>query len=123
VVQTELDSLHLGLDRTYWYIWTPEKYALLGLQLTNDSGAATGLRVINQWLVGATFKGCNDNRAVVSCFLEKAGVPSVIAWSKDGLAPFVTPPGYTQVCSTANACDPIVDGVVQLTETPARILQ
>jgi len=123
VVQTELDSLHLGLERTYWYIWTPEKYALLGLQLTNDSGAATGLRVINQWVVGTTFLGCNDNGAAVSCFLDKAGVPSIIAWSNDGLAPFVTPPGYSQVCDTANACDTIVDGVVQLTETPSRILQ
>jgi hypothetical protein len=122
VVQTELDSLQQGIDRTYWYIWTPEPYPLLGLQLTNDSGAAKGLRIINQWVVGSTFKGCNDDGAVVSCFLEKSGIPSIIAWAKDTTATFVPPAGYTQACTTANKCSAI-EGTTELSETPVRIIQ
>ncbi len=102
VVQTAFDSLHLGIDRTYWYIWTPEPYALLGMQLTNESGAVKGLRVIDQWLVGSTWQGCVDDGTVTSCSMEKNGVPSVMAWANVDTGTFTPPAGLTQACSTAN---------------------
>jgi hypothetical protein len=122
VVQTELDSLHLGFARTYWYIWTPQPYPLLGMQLTNDSGAVEGLRIINQWLVGSTFNGCNDDGVVVNCFVEKNGVPSIIAWAVNNAGIYTAPEGYSQVCSTANTCTAIA-GPIALKETPVRIIQ
>jgi hypothetical protein len=122
VVQTALDSLYAGIDRTYWYIWTPLPYPLLGLQLTNDSGAVKGLRIVNQWVVGSTFKGCNDDGAVVSCFLDKSGIPSIIAWAKDTTGTFTPPAGYTQACTPANTCT-TVNGSLELTETPSRLTQ
>jgi hypothetical protein len=122
VVQTEFDSLHLGIERTYWYIWTQQPYPLLGMQLTNDSGAATGLRIINQWAVGSTFKGCNDDGAIVSCFLDKNGIPSIIAWAVDRTGIFTPPTGFTQACDTANTCAPI-EGAIEIGETPVRIVQ
>ena len=122
VVQTELDSLHLGIDRTYWYIWTPEPYPLLGMQLTNDSGAVKGLRIINQWIVGSTFNGCNDDGVVVNCFVEKNGVPSIIAWAVDTAGSYTPPDSFAQVCSTNNTCKPI-NGPVLLKETPVRIVE
>ncbi len=97
VVQTALDSLHLGIDRTYWYIWTPEPYPLLGMQLTNDSGAAKGLRVVDQWLVGSTWQGCVDDGTVTSCSLDKSGVSSVIAWADADTGAFTPPGGYPGV--------------------------
>jgi polysaccharide biosynthesis protein PslG len=122
VVQTALDSLHLGLDRTYWYIWTPQPYPLLGMQLTNDSGAVKGLRVVNQWVVGSTWKGCVDDGSVVSCSVDKKGIPSVIAWALVDSGTFTPPAGLTQACNTANKCTPVT-GPVQLTETPMRFIQ
>jgi hypothetical protein len=122
VVQTALDSLHLGIDRTYWYIWTPEPYPLLGMQLTNDSGAVKGLRVIDQWVVGATWQGCVDDGSVVSCSVDKKGVPSVLAWAKVDAGTFVPPANLTQACSTANTCTPVT-GPVELTETPTRFTE
>ncbi|MEI6360817.1 MAG: hypothetical protein WCP95_01675 [Actinomycetes bacterium] len=122
VVQTELDSLHLGFARTYWYIWTPQPYPLLGMQLTNDSGAVEGLRIIHQWLVGSTFNGCNDDGVVVNCFVEKNGIPSIIAWAVNNTGIYTAPEGYTQVCNTANTCKPVA-GPIALKETPVRIVQ
>ena len=121
VVQTTFDSLALGLSRTYWYIWTPEPYALLGMQLTNSSGAAKGLRIVDQWLVGGTTPGCTDDGAVTTCPVDNKGVPSLIAWANEGEGTLVAPPEFTQVCSTANKCTPI-EGPVTLGETPVRLL-
>jgi hypothetical protein len=119
VVQTAFDSLHLGIDRTYWYIWTPQPYALLGMQLTNDSGAVKGLRIVKQWAVGSTWLGCTDDGSVVACSLDKGGVASVVAWAKDTTGTFTPPPGFTQACNTANKCTPVT-APVELTETPTR---
>lgn len=121
VVQTTFDSLALGIARTYWYIWTPEPYALLGMQLTNDSGAVKGMRVVDQWIVGGTTPGCTDDGTVTSCPVEKNGVPSLIVWSNDGTAPFTAPDGFTQACTTANECIDIA-GELEVGETPLRLL-
>lgn len=121
VVQTTFDSLALGIDRTYWYIWTPEPYPLLGMQLTDDSGAVKGLRIVDQWIVGGTTTGCLDDGVVTSCPVEKNGVPSVIAWADDESGMFIAPPGLTQVCTTTNRCSPI-EGPLEITETPVRLL-
>ncbi len=122
VVQTTLDSLALGISRTYWYIWTPEPYPLLGMQLTDNSGAAKGLRVVDQWIVGATTPGCTDDGSVTTCPVDKNGVPSVIAWASGESGTLIPPPGFTQLCTTANECTPI-DGPVTVDETPVRLLQ
>ena len=121
VVQTTFDSLALGISRTYWYIWTPEPYALLGMQLTNDSGAVKGLRIVDQWIVGSTTSGCTDDGAVVSCPLEKNGVPSMVAWAKDESGTFTAPTGLTQSCTTANKCTEI-SGPLTIGETPVRLI-
>ena len=121
VVQTTFDSLALGISRTYWYIWTPEPYPLLGMQLTNDSGAVKGLRIVDQWIVGGTTTGCTDDGSVTSCPVEKNGVPSVIAWADDESGTLAPPAGMTQVCTTTNRCSPI-DGPLEISETPVRLL-
>lgn len=120
VVQTTLDSLSLGISRTYWYIWTPEPYALLGMQLTNDSGAVEGLRVVDQWLVGGSSSGCTVDGAVTSCEVTKNGVPSVIVWSASGRVTVPVPEGITQACNTANRCREVA-GTLEVGETPQRL--
>ncbi len=123
VVETSMDSLHLGIERTYWYIWTPEPYDLLGMQLTNDSGAVKGLRVVDQWVVGATWLGCTDDGSVIACSVDRKGVPSIIAWAKDGTAGYLPPAQFTQACGTNNKCVPVaVAGPTEVTETPTRFV-
>ena len=121
VVQTAMDSLHLGIARTYWYIWTPEPYALLGMQFTNDSGAVNGLRIVQQWLVGSTWLGCTDDGSVVACSLVKNGVPATVAWASAISGEFTPPSGLSQACTTDNECS-TVTGPIELTETPVRFI-
>jgi hypothetical protein len=121
VVQTTFDSLAMGISRTYWYIWTPEPYALLGMQLTNTSGAVKGLRIVDQWIVGSTTTGCVDDGIVMSCPLEKNGVPSMVAWAKADSGVLTAPAGLSQACTTSNKCTPIT-GPLSLTETPIRLI-
>ena len=121
VVQTTFDSLALGISRTYWYIWTPEPYALLGMQLTNTSGAVKGLRVVDQWLVGGTSEGCTTEAGATVCGVVKNDTPAVIAWADDSSATIDAPAGFTEVCTTTNECTPI-EGSVVLTETPVRLV-
>jgi hypothetical protein len=121
VVQTTFDSLALGIARTYWYIWTAEPYPLLGMQLTNDSGAVKGLRIVDQWIVGGTSPGCTEESGVLACPVDKNGVPSVIVWSLDGTSEYTAPDGFTEVCTTANKCSS-VSGPVEVGETPVRLL-
>ena len=80
-----------------------------------------GLRIVNQWIVGGTTTGCTDDGSVTSCPVEKNGVPSVIAWADDETGTLAPPAGMTQVCTTANRCSPI-DGPLEITETPVRLL-
>ena len=120
-VQTMFDSLANGISRTYWYIWTPQPYPLLGLQLTNDSGAVKGLRVVDQWIVGGTTTGCTVAAGVTACPVEKNGVPSIITWSDAPGSNFIPPAGFTQACTTANVCEPVA-GVVDVGPTPIRLL-
>ncbi len=121
VVETTMDSLALGIARTYWYIWTPEPYDLLGMQLTNSSGAVTGLRVVEQWLVGGELGVCTQTDGIATCAVTKNGVPAIIAWSLDGPAALPPPTGFTEVCRTNNECE-TVEGVIELDETPVRLL-
>ncbi len=121
VVQTMFDSLASGISRTYWYIWTPQAYPLLGLQLTNDSGGAAGLRVYRQWAVGASTTGCVDDGSVTQCPFDRKGVASLVAWADADGATIQAPAGLTQVCTTANRCEAI-DGPVALGATPVRLI-
>lgn len=121
VVQTSLDSLHLGIARTYWYVWTPRGNPLLGMQLTNDSGAVSGLRIVDQWTVGSTWLGCADDGFVVACSLERKGLASLIAWATDESAAFTPPAGFSRACTTNNICGAVV-GQYVLSETPVRFL-
>ena len=122
VVETAMDSLHLGISRTYWYIWTAQPYPLLGMQLTNDSGAAAGLRVVDQWTLGADWQGCEETGTVVACHLIKKGVPAIIAWSTGDDVGWTPPEGFVQACTTAKECLPI-NGSVLLSATPQRITE
>lgn len=121
VVETTVDSLALGISRTYWYIWTPEPYPLLGMQLTDTSGAVKGLRIVDQWLVGGMLGECTDDGAVAQCAVEKNGVPSLLVWSLSGPAAIAPPDGFAEVCRTNNSCAPL-SGALEFDETPVRLL-
>ena len=121
-VRTMLDSLRFGVDRTYWYIWTPEPYDLLGMQLTNRSGAAAGLRVIDSWVAGGEWGGCSVDGLVNSCLVRKDGEVAELLWADffggevDGFA------SGAEVCDALGSCTSVgADGVVAVTGDPVRV--
>lgn len=108
VAATYLDSIRLGLDRTYWYFWdTPRD--LVGIQMySGQPGAAayqtTYDRVANAWV------DCTSGD-VNSCAVDKNGVKSQVAWKNTkGTATFVVPTYATRQCDALNNCQAVAPG-------------
>jgi polysaccharide biosynthesis protein PslG len=106
--QTYLDSLRLGLARTYWYAWTP-RVDLLGITMFNGTVGATAFQTTHDWVTGATV-ACS-NTAIRQCFVDKAGVPSRIVWRSTGVPlAYTVPPFATRQCDALGNCQPAVPG-------------
>ena len=122
VVRTYLDSLRDGVARTYWYIWTPEPYDLLGLQMTNDSAGAAGLRVVSSWVADGEWGGCSVSGLANACLVRKDGVVAEVLWSEFGtgeVSGFVV---GAEVCSVFGECSVVgADGVVSVGVDAVRV--
>ena len=102
--RTYLDSLRLGISRTYWYAWGPYN-DLVGIQMNAGSPAATSLATLQDWIVGATFNGCTNGNAV-TCRFVKDGKAQQVVWAEAGSAKFTTK-GFSQVCKLNGSCKPV----------------
>ena len=123
VVRTYLDSLRDGVARTYWYIWTPEPYELLGLQMTNDSDGAAGLRVVSSWVAGGEWGGCSVSGLANACLVRKDGDVAELLWSEFGTGAVSGFAPGAEVCSVFGSCTAVgADGVVTVTSDPVRVV-
>jgi polysaccharide biosynthesis protein PslG len=115
--QTYLDSLRLGIARTFWYAWMPPN-DLLGISMINGSAAAAAFQTTHGWVTGATV-ACS-NSAVRVCFVNRDGVPSQIAWKSTGAAAQYTVPSFANTsCSAAGVCTSVLPGsIVTIGRTP-----
>jgi len=102
--RTYLDSLRLGISRTYWYAWGPNN-PLFGIQMNAGSPAAKALTTLQDWIVGSTFAGCTGGNKVV-CTFTKAGKTQQIVWGERGSVSVKTK-GFTQVCKLTGVCKPV----------------
>ncbi len=116
--RTYLDALRLGISRVYWYSWGPD-LDLVGIQMNSGSPAATALKTLQDWIVGATFNRCLGT-AKVTCTFTKDGVRSQVVWAQFGTKSFRVKSAYKQVCTLDGKCAPVtgkrirVSGPVQL---------
>lgn len=119
--RTFIDSVRLGVEETHWFAWTPQYYGQYGIQLTPTSTATRqAWLTTHDWLVGATFRSCEDPRGAVICRFERDGVPFWLAYS-DTVDLIDLPSGASQWCDLAGACRP-VDGTKVIVGTrPIRI--
>lgn len=99
-----LDSLRLGISRTYWYKWGPHD-DLVGIQMNAGSPAATALATLQDWIVGTTFAGCTGN-AKVTCTFTSNGKAQRIVWPEAGRMTVKTK-GFTQICKLSGSCRPV----------------
>jgi len=122
VVRTYIDDLRYGIGRSYWYIWTPKPYDLLGVQAYPGSDAEQGFFALENWVFGASFAGCEDNGGAVVCNFTKDGAKSIVAWAETGEVPYTAPEGSQLLCDPLANCQELAAGTaVTLTEIPVRI--
>ena len=124
VVRTYIDDLRLGIDRSYWNIWSLRPYDLLGVQAYAGSDGEQGFFSVDTWVVGATFDGCTETDNTVTCdFSRNAGAEKwIVAWAQTGEAQYAAPANTTAVCDPLSVCQPVTGGSeITLTEIPVRI--
>jgi hypothetical protein len=126
VIRTYIDDLRYGVDRSYWYIWTQKAGGntgvVKGIQAYPGSDAEQGFFNFENWVVGATFDGCQETNGAVTCTFTRGGVPSTVVWSEKGDIPFTVPAGSKLVCDPLANCTEVSDGQsITLTEVPVRI--
>jgi hypothetical protein len=122
VVRTFIDDLRLGIDRSYWYIWTLKPYPLLGVQAYSGSDGEQGFFAVNDWVTGASFDGCTEADNAVTCDFSRDGTSWIVAWAQTGEVTYTTPENSQLVCDPLALCKeaPPASPVV-LTEVPVRI--
>jgi polysaccharide biosynthesis protein PslG len=100
-----LDSLRFGIQRAYWYSWTPTNSRLFGIQMTPSSPAARSITTVQRWIVGARFLGCTTKRGgLVTCNFRKDGRRTQIVWAERGVGTFTALRGARKVCNLNNQC-------------------
>ncbi|MBI1351751.1 MAG: hypothetical protein GC156_11615 [Actinomycetales bacterium] len=108
VSQTYLDSVRLGVERTYWYSWS-RKNDLLGITMYTGYPGATALQTTESWLSNAIVD-CRS-RHVRVCRINREGVRSRVAWTSSGRAgSFVVPYYATRMCDARGRCRPVAPG-------------
>jgi polysaccharide biosynthesis protein PslG len=122
VVRTYIDDLRLGVDRSYWYIWTLQPYDLLGVQAYSGSDGEQGFFAVNDWVTGATFGGCTEADNAVVCDFSRDGTSWIVAWAQAGEVVYTTPDNSQLVCDPLAVCKEAPPAsAVTLTEVPVRI--
>jgi len=103
VARTYIDSVRLGIQRTYWYGWDSH---VLGIDLTDAAGvtpAGTAFLTVRDWLTGSRLAGCTESGGAVLCrFGDAKGRPFSIMWTSSGTT---TVPGTDlRVCRVDGTC-------------------
>ena len=122
VVQTYIDDLRLGVDRSYWYIWSLKPLDFLGIQAFPGSDAEQGFFALDNWVTGALFDGCEETADSVICDFNRDGTSWIVAWAKDGEATYTTPENSQLVCDPLATCQEAAPNTeITLTEVPVRV--
>ena len=122
VVRTYIDDLRYGIDRSYWYIWSLGPYDLLGIQAFPGSDGEQGFFAIDNWVVGASYDGCQESGNSVICNFSDTGSSWIVAWAQTGEAPYTTPENSQLVCDPLANCQEAAGGSeITLSEVPVRV--
>lgn len=105
---TYLDSIRLGLDRTYWYFWDSPK-DLVGIQLFNGTVGAAAYQNTYNWVANA-WVDCRTDGVTNSCSIDKGGVLSQVAWANAGTGSYLVPDYATRMCDALMTCQAVAPG-------------
>ena len=122
VVRAYIDDLRLGVDRSYWYIWSLQPLEFLGIQAFAGSDAEQGFFALDNWVVGASFDGCQESAGAVTCDFSRDGTTWIIAWAEAGDVSYTTPENSQLVCDPLANCVEAGPGTqITLTQVPMRV--
>jgi hypothetical protein len=107
-----LDSLQLGISRMYMYVWEPPN-DLWGIQFHNGTRGAQAMQTLQDWIVGAQYRGCVTEGVRVTCRFTKDGAQRWILYSTQGRKGFALPPRFNEVCQLDGECQEIRKGRVR----------
>ncbi|MCH9718517.1 MAG: hypothetical protein K0U60_01450 [Actinomycetia bacterium] len=81
-----LDTIRLGLKRSYWYHWTVGNQDLNfpGVQLRTGDPATTAWQTLYGWIVGTKYQGCDTKGKLVRCNFKGSDGKFQIAFTTSG---------------------------------------
>ncbi|MBC7640662.1 MAG: hypothetical protein H7231_12895 [Rhodoferax sp.] len=118
--RTYLDSIRLGVARTYWYAWD-DPLDVLGVTMTPGGPSQRAFTALQGWVAGSTFRGCASPPSptgvvVTNCTFSRGDRRTSVVWaSAGGRAP--VPVGARSVCGLLTGCRP-VDEHASITTSP-----
>jgi hypothetical protein len=105
LAQSYFDSIRTGVTRTYWFQWSPvSPNSLLGVITWPGTKAALTYQVIQDWLVGANWGGCQELNGLISCSITNETGTGMIVWSQTGDQTWQSPSPITQICRIDGRC-------------------
>ena len=123
LAQTFIDSVRLGVSHVDWYLWFPQDYDLLGVQLNPSTpGTIAAWQWTHEQLVGASLTACSSSGDAVVCGFVKGASRYVLAYSSTGApATVAVPAGLSTACGIDGACTPVSGGKVTVGISPVRV--
>lgn len=105
VALTYIDTIRLGLSRSYWYQQQPVD-DFLGVQMWSDTPGLAAERWIHNFVVTRRWRGCSTDKLVVRCRLTAAEGTSWLVWTRPGRASAAVrvPAGATSACDARGRC-------------------
>jgi len=94
----------------------------LGIQAFAGSDAEQGFFALDNWVVGASFDGCQESAGAVTCDFSRDGTTWIIAWAEAGDVSYTTPENSQLVCDPLANCVEAGPGTqITLTQVPVRV--
>ncbi len=85
IAQTYIESWRLGLQKTFWFVWTERHEDWLGVQLYPGRRTIPTYARLQDWTVGARVRKCQERNNVVQCRFTGKG-RFTLAFSDSALA-------------------------------------
>lgn len=107
VAQTYLDNLRLGVDRSYWYFWSPATKRI-GITMQDATTATIGYQTAFNWMNGS-FYGCSSGTLNKCNFGDNVNVDEVV-WASKGTKAYTVPVNASVSCNALNQCSSVTPG-------------
>jgi hypothetical protein len=127
LARTYIDSLRYDVSKVYWYSWESH---VMGISTTDELTGQTiapgrAFFTIQDWLVGAKWGGCSDQRVTV-CSLKRSGERQYLLYADLKTTRKVTLPKASfdvrQVCSLNGTCERIKNRTVKVEQSPVLLV-